>query len=62
MGGLDYEDFRNKINDKTVMVCMGMSSNALGTLNDFILLNLFFHKTACSFWMLFTMLLISQSM
>jgi cysteine desulfurase family protein (TIGR01976 family) len=35
-GGLDYEDFRNKINDKTVMVCMGMSSNALGTLNDFI--------------------------
>ena len=35
-GGLDYEDFANKINDKTVMVCMGMSSNALGTLNDFI--------------------------
>ena len=34
-GGLDYEDFRNKINEKTVMVCMGMSSNALGTLNDF---------------------------
>ena len=34
-GGLDYEDFRNKINDKTVMVCMGMSSNALGTLNEF---------------------------
>ena len=35
-GALDYEDFRNKINDKTVMVCMGMSSNALGTLNDFV--------------------------
>ena len=35
-GELDYEDFRNKITDKTVMVCMGMSSNALGTLNDFI--------------------------
>ena len=35
-GTLDYEDFRNKINDKTVMVCMGMSSNALGTLNDFV--------------------------
>jgi cysteine desulfurase family protein (TIGR01976 family) len=35
-GELDYEDFRNKINDKTVMVCMGMSSNALGTLNDFV--------------------------
>ena len=35
-GALDYEDFKNKINDKTVMVCMGMSSNALGTLNDFV--------------------------
>ena len=34
-GGLDYEDFKSKINEKTVMVCMGMSSNALGTLNDF---------------------------
>ncbi|MDA0331383.1 MAG: cysteine desulfurase-like protein [Bacteroidetes bacterium] len=38
---LDYEDFRNKINDKTVMVCMGMSSNALGTLNDFKLVKSF---------------------
>lgn len=35
-GILDYSDFKNKINDKTVMVCMGMSSNAFGTLNDFI--------------------------
>ncbi len=34
-GTLDYSDFKNKINDKTVMVCMGMSSNALGTLNSF---------------------------
>ena len=34
-GGLDYEDFKSKVNEKTVMVCMGMSSNALGTLNDF---------------------------
>ena len=40
-GELDYEDFRNKINDKTVMVCMGMSSNALGTLNDFKLVKSF---------------------
>ena len=40
-GELDYEDFRNKINDKTVMVCMGMSSNAIGTLNDFILIKSF---------------------
>ena len=34
-GTLDYYDFKSKINDKTVMVCMGMSSNALGTLNSF---------------------------
>tara|TARA_S200000501_G_scaffold368297_1_gene405933 strand:- start:1237 stop:2454 length:1218 start_codon:yes stop_codon:yes gene_type:complete len=34
-GTLDYSDFKNKINDKTVMICMGMSSNALGTLNSF---------------------------
>ena len=34
-GTLDYSDFKSKINDKTVMVCMGMSSNALGTLNSF---------------------------
>ena len=34
-GLLDYEDFKNKINDKTVMIAMGMSSNALGTINDF---------------------------
>jgi len=34
-GTLDYNDFKNKINDKTVLVAMGMSSNAIGTLNDF---------------------------
>ena len=34
-GTLGYSDFKSKINDKTVMVCMGMSSNALGTLNSF---------------------------
>ena len=34
-GTLDYSDFKSKISDKTVMVCMGMSSNALGTLNNF---------------------------
>ena len=32
---LDYNDFENKINSKTVMIAMGMSSNALGTINDF---------------------------
>ena len=35
-GTLDYKDFKNKINDKTVLVAMGMSSNAIGTLNDFM--------------------------
>ena len=34
-GELDYNDFENKINSKTVMIAMGMSSNALGTVNDF---------------------------
>ena len=34
-GELDYNDFENKINSKTVMIAMGMSSNALGTINDF---------------------------
>ena len=34
-GELDYNDFENKINSKTVMIAMGMSSNALGTINDY---------------------------
>lgn len=34
-GVLDYEDFAAKINPKTRLVCMGMSSNCLGTVNDF---------------------------
>ena len=33
-GELDYDDFRKKINKKTVMVAVGMSSNALGTMNN----------------------------
>ncbi len=34
-GNLDYDDFESKINEKTKLVAMGMSSNALGTINDF---------------------------
>nr|MBP9927017.1 aminotransferase class V-fold PLP-dependent enzyme [Cyclobacteriaceae bacterium] len=34
-GILDYEDFENKINENTRLVCMGMSSNCIGTVNDF---------------------------
>ena len=34
-GRLDYDDFRQKINENTRLVAMGMSSNAIGTVNDF---------------------------
>ena len=48
-GTLDYSDFKNKINDKTVMVCMGMSSNALGTLNDFVEIGNYLKDKNCLF-------------
>tara|TARA_B100000212_G_scaffold50819_1_gene32932 strand:- start:3323 stop:4534 length:1212 start_codon:yes stop_codon:yes gene_type:complete len=34
-GEIDYDDFIKKINKKTVMIAMGMSSNAIGTVNNF---------------------------
>ena len=34
-GEIDYDDFVKKINKKTVMIAMGMSSNAIGTVNNF---------------------------
>ena len=34
-GILDYEDFERKINENTRLVCMGMSSNCIGTVNEF---------------------------
>ena len=34
-GLLDYDDFAGKINAKTKLVCMGMSSNCIGTVNNF---------------------------
>jgi cysteine desulfurase family protein (TIGR01976 family) len=34
-GVLDYDDFKNKINERTRLVAMGMASNSLGTVNDF---------------------------
>ena len=34
-GEIDYNDFIKKINKKTVMIAMGMSSNAIGTVNNF---------------------------
>lgn len=33
-GVLDYEDFAAKINHRTRLVCMGMSSNCIGTVNN----------------------------
>lgn len=34
-GVLDYEDFASKINENTRLVCMGMSANSIGTVNNF---------------------------
>ena len=34
-GLLDYEDFESKINENTRLVCMGMSANSIGTVNNF---------------------------
>lgn len=34
-GVLDYEDFTNKVNENTRLVCMGMSANSIGTVNNF---------------------------
>ena len=34
-GVLDYEDFESKVNENTRLVCMGMSANSIGTVNDF---------------------------
>src|SRR5579859_45168 len=34
-GVLDYDDFASKMNENTRLVCMGMSSNCIGTVNNF---------------------------
>ncbi|MBS1977980.1 MAG: cysteine desulfurase-like protein [Bacteroidetes bacterium] len=34
-GELDYEDYEKKINENTRLVCMGMSANSIGTVNNF---------------------------
>ncbi len=36
-GVLDYNDFEAKINENTRMVCMGMSANSIGTVNNIAL-------------------------
>lgn len=43
-GTLDYEDFEQKLNENTRLVAMGMSSNALGTVNDYGLARTLSHR------------------
>jgi cysteine desulfurase family protein (TIGR01976 family) len=43
-GLLDYEDFENKINENTRLVCMGMSANSIGTVNKFKLIRQLTYK------------------
>jgi cysteine desulfurase family protein (TIGR01976 family) len=43
-GVLDYGDFAGKINGKTKLVCMGMSSNCIGTVNNFKLVRELTHQ------------------
>jgi cysteine desulfurase family protein (TIGR01976 family) len=43
-GVLDYDDFEKKINNRTRLVAMGMSSNALGTVNNFELVRKLTYK------------------
>lgn len=37
-GQLDYDDFVKKVNENTRLVCMGMSANSIGTVNNFNLI------------------------
>ena len=43
-GVLDYNDFAAKLNERTKLVAMGMSSNALGTITDFSLIRKLSHQ------------------
>ncbi len=49
-GTLDYDDFRDKINENTRLVAMGFSSNALGTVNDVSLVRGLTHQVGA--WLL----------
>jgi cysteine desulfurase family protein (TIGR01976 family) len=49
-GTLDYADFGQKLNENTRLVCMGMSSNAIGTVNDFALVRQMTYKVGA--WLL----------
>ncbi len=43
-GVLDYDDLKEKLNENTRLVAMGMSSNALGTVNDYTLVRTLSHQ------------------
>lgn len=49
-GTLDYQDFEQKLNENTRLVCMGMSSNAIGTVNEIALVREMTYKTGA--WLL----------
>lgn len=49
-GRLDYEDFEEKINEDTRLVCMGWSSNIAGTVNNVKLARKLTHKVGA--WLL----------
>lgn len=49
-GTLDYADFGQKLNENTRLVCMGMSSNAIGTVNDFAIVRQMTYKVGA--WLL----------
>ncbi len=49
-GVLDYQDFEEKINERTRLVCMGWSSNLLGTVNEVFKLRQLTYKVGA--WLL----------
>ena len=49
-GTLDYKDYEQKLNENTRLVCMGMSSNAIGTVNEIALVREMTYKVGA--WLL----------
>lgn len=49
-GTLDYKDFEQKLNENTRLVCMGMSSNAIGTVNEIAMVREMTYKAGA--WLL----------
>lgn len=43
-GTLDYEDFANKVNERTRLVAMGWASNIFGTINDVAMVRALAHQ------------------